>query len=171
MKTQRLKRRMALINGVVEARMKALGAPYLETVSLTASTVGACEANMPNAGGHRVLMRANDGIHMSMAGYLRLSAPVAARDRRWASRAILTATGFMLVFNAVSPLNWSRQQPPRWVPETARALSETWTRQVSVFGVDMPRQRAREIWDAARDARFIGQDPKTGGGSTPAADS
>jgi len=74
--------RMALINGVVEARMRALGVPYLETVSLTSNPDGEYEAYLSGADGRRQLMRANDGIHMSMAGYLRMSAPVAERIKR-----------------------------------------------------------------------------------------
>lgn len=74
--------RMMLINGVVEARMRALGVPYIETVDLTSNEAGGYEAYLPNDSGRRVLMRANDGIHMSMAGYLRMSAPVAARLKR-----------------------------------------------------------------------------------------
>jgi hypothetical protein len=74
--------RMMLINGVVEARMRALGVPYIETVSLTSNDEGGYEAYLPTGSGRRVLMRANDGIHMSMAGYLRMSAPVAARLKR-----------------------------------------------------------------------------------------
>jgi hypothetical protein len=82
MKGERFDARMALINGVVEARMRALGVPYIETVSLTANATGGYEAYLPNDAGRRVLMRANDGIHMSMAGYLRISEPVAARLKR-----------------------------------------------------------------------------------------
>lgn len=74
--------RMMLINGVVEARMRALGVPYIETVSLTSNDEGGYEAYLPTGSGRRVLMRAHDGIHMSMAGYLRMSAPVAARLKR-----------------------------------------------------------------------------------------
>ena len=74
--------RMMLINGVVEARMRALGVPYIETVPLTSNAAGGYEAYLPTDNGRRVLMRAGDGIHMSMAGYLRMSAPVAARLKR-----------------------------------------------------------------------------------------
>lgn len=84
---------------------------------------------------------------------------IAARDRRWTSRTILVMAAFLLVFNAVSPLNWSRQQPPSWLQGTVEQLSEVWVAQLSVFGVDMPRQGLREFWTAARDARFIGQEP------------
>ena len=73
---------MMLINGVIESRMRALGVPYIETVGLTSNGDGDYEAYLPTAGGRRVLMRAGDGIHMSMAGYVRMSAPVAAMIRR-----------------------------------------------------------------------------------------
>lgn len=82
MKSARFDGRMALINGVVEARMRALGVPYLETTALTSNEDGRYEAYLPNASGRKVLMRANDGIHMSMAGYLRMSGPVAERLKR-----------------------------------------------------------------------------------------
>lgn len=74
--------RMMLINSVVEARMRALDVPFIETVGLTSNNEGGYEAYLPNGSGRRVLMRANDGIHMSMAGYMRMSAPVAARLKR-----------------------------------------------------------------------------------------
>ncbi|MBX9460563.1 MAG: hypothetical protein KL785_05135 [Brevundimonas sp.] len=56
--------------------------PYLETTGLTSNAEGGYEAYLPNASGRKVLMRANDGIHMSMAGYLRISGPVADRLKR-----------------------------------------------------------------------------------------
>lgn len=92
---------------------------------------------------------------------------VAARERRWTSWTILTATVFLLVFNAVSPLKWSRQQPAGWVPDTVRQLSEVWVDQLAVFGVDQPRQGTRELWQGTREARFIGQET----GSTPPPES
>lgn len=91
---------------------------------------------------------------------------LAARDRRWTGVTIMTAAVFLLVFNAVSPLNWSRQQAPGWVPDTVRQLSEVWVEQLSVFGVDQPRQGLRELWQGAREARWIGQRPAADAGST-----
>ncbi|MDP3656271.1 MAG: DUF459 domain-containing protein [Brevundimonas sp.] len=82
MKRESFDAKMALINDVAEARMRALGVPYIETTALTSNDAGGYEAYLPNEAGRRVLMRANDGIHMSMAGYLRLSAPVSARLKR-----------------------------------------------------------------------------------------
>lgn len=84
---------------------------------------------------------------------------VAARDMRWTSRTIVVAAVFLLVFNAVSPLNWSHQQAPGWVSETVEKVSEAWVGQLAVLGVDMPRQGLRDAWFAAKDARFVGQAP------------
>lgn len=79
MKRDTFDAKMTLINGVVAARMAALNVPYIETTALTSNGEGGYEAYLPADSGRRTLMRANDGIHMSMAGYLRMSAPVAAR--------------------------------------------------------------------------------------------
>ncbi|WP_253189157.1 DUF459 domain-containing protein [Brevundimonas sp. LM2] len=75
--------KMVLINQVVSARMAALGVPWIETETATENAAGDYQAYLPESGtGRRRLMRANDGIHMSMAGYLRLAEPVAARLKR-----------------------------------------------------------------------------------------
>ncbi len=75
--------RMNLINAVVSARMAALGVPFIETETLTRDAAGEYDAYRAEAGtGRRRLMRANDGIHMTMAGYSRITAPVAERSRR-----------------------------------------------------------------------------------------
>lgn len=84
---------------------------------------------------------------------------LAARDRRWSSRAIGVAVLFLLVFNAVSPLNWARQQPPGWVQATVEKLATAWTGQLALLGADAPRQGLRDTWTAAQDARFVGQPP------------
>lgn len=84
---------------------------------------------------------------------------LSARDRRWTTRTVFVVAGFLLVFNAVSPLNWSHQQAPGWVQATVQQFSEVWVGQLAVFGVDMPRQGIRDAWMQARDARFTGQDP------------
>jgi hypothetical protein len=92
---------------------------------------------------------------------------VAARDTRWTSRTLVIATVFLLVFNAVSPLNWSHQQAPGWGSETVEKVSEAWVGQLALLGVDMPRQGLRDAWLAARDARFVGQDPAPPRTDTP----
>lgn len=82
MKRESFDSKMSLINAVVEERMRALGVPYLETTAITADADGGYAPYLPDASGRKVLMRANDGIHMSMAGYLRIGKPVAERLRR-----------------------------------------------------------------------------------------
>jgi hypothetical protein len=75
--------KMALINDVVAARMTVLKVDYLPTTGLTSDAQGDYDAYLAATGtGRRQLMRANDGIHMSMAGYLRLTEPVARAIRR-----------------------------------------------------------------------------------------
>jgi len=74
--------KMTLINTVVRERMAALNVPLIETTGVTSNAAGEYEAYLPGASGRPQLMRANDGIHMSMAGYLRIGAPVAERLKR-----------------------------------------------------------------------------------------
>ncbi len=75
--------RMDLINEVVSARMAALGVPFLETETVTRDAAGEYDAYLPETGtGRRRLMRASDGIHMTMAGYIRITEPVAERIKR-----------------------------------------------------------------------------------------
>lgn len=79
MKSSGFDGRMTIINDVVEARMAALGVPYFDTVALTSNEAGGYEAYLSDEDGRRRLMRAGDGIHMSMSGYLRMADPVADR--------------------------------------------------------------------------------------------
>lgn len=84
--------RMNLINEVVSARMAAMGVPFIETETVTRDAAGEYDAYLPEAGtGRRRLMRASDGIHMTMAGYIRIAEPVAARIKRDAGLATPSA--------------------------------------------------------------------------------
>lgn len=72
----------AEVNSVLAQKMAELGVPFFDTVPLTADDHGGYAAYLGGGAGKRpVLMRANDGIHMSMAGYLRISEPVSGRLR------------------------------------------------------------------------------------------
>lgn len=82
---------------------------------------------------------------------------VAARDRRWTSRTVLFVTLFLLIFNAASIQNWSRQQAPGWVTSTVQQLSDVWSAQLTQLGADQPRHAVRTAYDNARAARFPGQ--------------
>ncbi|WAC59104.1 DUF459 domain-containing protein [Brevundimonas sp. SL130] len=83
--------KMAIINAVVRERMAALGVPLIETTDVTADAAGDYAAYLPGASGRPQLMRANDGIHMTMAGYRRMGAPVAERLKRDASLDVAAA--------------------------------------------------------------------------------
>ena len=73
----------SLINAVLAQHMAALGVEFLPTVALTSDENGDYSAYLAEAGSKtKKLMRANDGIHMSMAGYLRIAAPAAGAIRR-----------------------------------------------------------------------------------------
>ncbi|CAN5136994.1 hypothetical protein BH10PSE2_BH10PSE2_05080 [soil metagenome] len=84
---------------------------------------------------------------------------VAARDRRWTSRAIMIGVVLLLVFNAASIQNWARQQPPGWITATVQQLADVWTAQIAQLGADQPRQIVRDAYRHAQDARFPGQAP------------
>lgn len=86
---------------------------------------------------------------------------MAGRDRRWTSRVIVFVTAFMLIFNAASIQNWSRQQAPGWVTATVQQLSDVWATQIGLLGADQPREGVRDVYEDARDARFPGQDDTT----------
>ncbi|RZJ43709.1 MAG: hypothetical protein EON86_04700 [Brevundimonas sp.] len=92
---------------------------------------------------------------------------LAARDLRWTTQTLVIATVFLLVFNAVSPLNWSHQQAPGWVSETVEKVSEAWVGQLAQLGSDLPRQGLRDAWFGAKDARFPGQAPPPPRPDTP----
>lgn len=87
---------------------------------------------------------------------------VAARDRRWTSRILVLATVFLLIFNAVSIQNWSRQQAPGWVTTTVRRLADVWAEQIAQLGADQPRQAVRDGYEAARDAEWAGRPSSRG---------
>lgn len=72
--------RAAVLNGVYEAQARALGVPFIPTVGVTVDPAGAYQDYLPPEGGGRpLLMRARDGVHMTMEGYLRLAGPVVTR--------------------------------------------------------------------------------------------
>ena len=74
-------KRAQTLNAVYQERMAALGVRFIPTDGATEDTHGAYAAYLPEPSGKMTLMRANDGMHMSMAGYLRIADPVAASIR------------------------------------------------------------------------------------------
>ncbi len=86
---------------------------------------------------------------------------VAARDRRWTSRAIVVAVAFLMILNAVSLQTWARRQPPGWATSTVQQLADVWAAQVALLGADQPRQGLRRLYEDVRDRRFIGAAPSS----------
>jgi hypothetical protein len=71
-----------LIDAVIQQRMAADGVRFIPLDAVTEDRTGAYAAYLPaGADGRMTLMRANDGIHMSMPGYLRIATPVSASIR------------------------------------------------------------------------------------------
>ena len=76
---------VAAMNAFFAERMRALGVPFVETRSRSVDRAGAYTDYLPDpATGERTLVRRQDGVHMTMQGYDRLTAPLAARLRAWA---------------------------------------------------------------------------------------
>ncbi len=81
------------MNAFYAEHMARLGVPFIETRSLSVDSSGRYAAYLPDpATGTPQLMRANDGIHMSMNGYARLTAGLAKRIRDYVASARDVAT-------------------------------------------------------------------------------
>lgn len=88
--------RAQILNAIYLAKTAQLGVPFIATVPATVNAQGRYDDYL-EASGRRQLMRARDGIHMTMAGYLRIATPVSGRIRSdveatIARQASLTAT-------------------------------------------------------------------------------
>ena len=69
-------------------KMKELGVPWIETASLTVDGNGQFSPYLPDGpDNERKLMRANDGIHMSYAGYVRITRALVARINAYVAAA------------------------------------------------------------------------------------
>lgn len=150
--------------------------PYLETPEGTESDKGFAADPMPGRTGPRAVepamaatptptLPAYSVLPPSILSLGRFAFPpgeppddegVAARDRRWASRILVVAAVFLLVFNGVSIQNWSRQQAPGWMTTTVRRLADVWTEQMALLGADQPREAVRDAYERARDATWVG---------------
>jgi hypothetical protein len=72
--------RASQVNAILAGRMAALGVPFIPTIPQTVNEKGEYDDYLAEPGrARKVLMRARDGIHMTMAGYMRIAAPVAER--------------------------------------------------------------------------------------------
>ncbi len=74
------------LNAIYAGRARALGVPFIPTVPVTVDAQGGYDDYLFEGGRPR-LMRAKDGVHMTMAGYLRIAAPVSSLIRADVARA------------------------------------------------------------------------------------
>lgn len=79
---------IAQMNAFYAERMKMLGVPFIDTAPLSVDANGAYAPYLPDGPeGKRTLMRANDGIHMSMPGYVHITRGLADRIRGYVEAA------------------------------------------------------------------------------------
>ena len=95
--------RAGVLNAVYEAQAKALGVPFVPTVPVTVNAEGGYDDYLAADGGRPVLMRARDGIHMTMAGYIRLAGPITARLVQDVARATAAAPGAVSTVASAGP--------------------------------------------------------------------
>jgi len=79
-----------ILNDLYSSHAQALGVPYIPTVPVTIDGQGGYDDYLVEGGRPR-LMRAKDGVHMTMAGYLRIAAPVSGLIRTDVGRALQAA--------------------------------------------------------------------------------
>ncbi len=75
------------MNAFYKGLMDRLGVPFIDVRPLTTDGSGGYEAYYQDADGSQKLLRANDGIHMSMNGYIHIAKGLAARIRSSVSEA------------------------------------------------------------------------------------
>jgi hypothetical protein len=75
------------MNAFYRGLMGQLGVPFIETAPYSVDADGRYAAYLPDASGKPMLMRANDGIHMSVNGYIRITRGLAGRIRAYVDRA------------------------------------------------------------------------------------
>jgi hypothetical protein len=76
------------MNAFFADRMKRIDVPFINTRPMSVDGEGHYAAYLPEPGGQTPkLIRANDGIHMSMGGYQRLTGGLAERIKRYVTEA------------------------------------------------------------------------------------
>lgn len=76
------------MNAFFADRMKRIDVPFIDTRPMSTDALGGYAAYLPDPGNEAPrLIRANDGIHMSMHGYQRLTGGLAERIKRYIGEA------------------------------------------------------------------------------------
>lgn len=101
------------MNAFYRELMGRLGVPFIETAPYSVDSGGRYSAYLPDpATGKPVLMRANDGIHMSYAGYVRITRGLAGRIRSYVDQARARAGGTAPPPPVVAPPPEALAPPP-----------------------------------------------------------
>lgn len=109
------------MNGFYRDLMGRLGVPFIETAPYSVDAGGRYSAYLPDpATGKPVLMRANDGIHMSYAGYVRITKGLAGRIRSYVDQARARAGGTAPPPPVVAPPPEALAPAPKPAPKPAR---------------------------------------------------
>jgi hypothetical protein len=88
MRQARYDQDVASLDDFYAATMAGLGVPFLSTRSLSVDEAGRFNPYLTDPDSRKPrLMRANDGVHMTMAGYERLAGPLIDRIRAYIARA------------------------------------------------------------------------------------
>lgn len=109
------------MNAFYRDLMGRLGVPFIETAPYSVDAGGRYSAYLPDpATGKPVLMRANDGIHMSYAGYVRITKGLAGRIRSYVDQARARAGGAAPPPPVVAPPPEALAPAPKPAPKPAR---------------------------------------------------
>ena len=110
------------LNAFYAGLMAELNVPFIDTRSAAADEQGRYASHLPGKDGVPWLVRAGDGIHMSMKGYRLLTDPLATRLRAWgqAARAGKPVTADLVPPPAALP---PEPAPPAAVSEPSAAAS------------------------------------------------
>ncbi len=101
---------VATMNAFLAERMAALSVPFIETTPLSVDQNGEFSAYLASPGANEPrLMRANDGIHMTMAGYELITAPLVDRIQAYVAQSKQAAV--LAGGTGVAPLQSAGQSP------------------------------------------------------------
>ncbi|MDB5682493.1 MAG: lipase, partial [Sphingomonas bacterium] len=104
---------IAAMNHFYAARMAALRVPFIDVRPMTTDASGAYAAYLPDPTLHEPrLMRANDGIHMSMNGYIIITRALADRIKAYVAAARVVAAGGAVPAVPIAPPPPPAPAPP-----------------------------------------------------------
>ncbi|KRB79896.1 GDSL family lipase [Sphingomonas sp. Root710] len=112
------------MNAFYRDLMAQLGVAFIETAPYSVDGDGRYAAYLPDSSGKPMLMRANDGIHMSMNGYIRITRGLAGRIRSYVDQARARAGGDAPPPPVVAPAPLVMPPPVRPAPKKQPDIEE-----------------------------------------------